>query len=257
MKKRYGILLIAALALSASGEEMRSWVRRDGTRVTASYLKSLFDDIVVQDDAGNTIRIPKASLSDDDLTYLELLNPPRLSLDFLKSERQEFVKLSPYIDPGKATPTILMYRFGARVKQLDTTRYSHPLQVVLYTFSQQRYDPDNYHLIAKIESKPFTLNQTPSGRFEFMHPDEVRLIQYDLDVDYLGWLEARGEKFAESLVLVVDQRGEIIASNSTKNWLMDNLSKVEKLPVGAWIDSSCRRIHPTPPVDTKTGEPIQ
>lgn len=43
----------------------------------------------------------------------------------------------------------------------------------------------------------------------------------------------RGQKFADGLVVVRDERGEVIAYNTTKNWLYDNLEKLGELPFNA------------------------
>jgi hypothetical protein len=95
------------------------------------------------------------------------------------------------------------------------------------------------------------LSRENERRFEWMAKKKNRIIAYELFVDYLDWREPRGEKFAETLILVRDKRGEIIAYNTTKNWLFDNLDKLEELPVGAWLNDDCVRTHPTVPNSAK------
>ena len=102
-------------------------------------------------------------------------------------------------------------------------------------------------MIERNESEPFVLSRESERRFEFTSSKKTKVIAYDLNVDYLNWQESRGEKFAETMILVRDERGEIIAYNTTKNWLYDNLDQLEELPVGAWLDKTCKRVHPTVP----------
>jgi hypothetical protein len=248
MKAFIIITVAVSLTMCARGE-MRKWTALSGKPIEAEYGKILFDDVILKDASGGELRIPLAEFSGEDLKYIELRNPPVLSVDFMKSANQEFVPTSPF--NTSAPLNILIYQFGARVKQKDAKTYNHPLKVELYSFTQQRYDPDNYHLIARVESEPFVLSKASERRYEFTDPKEYIVYSYEFEVGFLNWREPRGEKFAESLILVRDERGEIIAYNSTKNWLYSNLDQLEALPIGAWLNNTCTRVHPTSPKSTK------
>jgi hypothetical protein len=228
---------------------MRTWTPASGQTVEAEYVKILFDDIILKDANGGELRIPLADFSGEDLKYIELANPPKLSLDFMKSAHQDFIPTSPFL--AKDPITRLTYQFGGRVKQKDAKTYEHPLTMEIYAFTQQRYDPDKYHLISKFKTPPFVMSKANGRRYEYTYPKTYPLITYELYVGYLNWREPRGETFAESLMLVRDERGEIIAYNTTKNWLYNNFDKLEELPVGAWLDKKCKRVHPTAPKPTK------
>jgi len=248
------IHLVAAVSLAVSVRgEMRSWTSLSGKTIEAEYVKKIFDDVILRDAGGAELRIPIAELSAEDVKYIELANPPELTVDFMKSENQDFIQQTPFNTGGAVPlpPTLLKYKFGGRVKQREAHDYPYPLTLEIYAFTQQRYDPSKYHLIARIKSKPFVLSKENGQRHEFMDKKAHRVFKYELYVDYLSWNESRGEKFAESLLLVRDERGEIIAYNTTKNWLYNNLDKLEALPVGAWLDKTCQRVHPTSPKPTK------
>lgn len=78
-------------------------------------------------------------LSAVDRNYVELVNPPKLSIDFLESSKQHFPKPSPLW--GDNSPiTVLDYTIGARIKRKDTKEYSHTLVVEWYQLSQQVWD---------------------------------------------------------------------------------------------------------------------
>lgn len=248
MKLFIQLALVFSLTLCARAE-MRTWTTLSGKTIAAEYVKVLFEDLILKDANGKELRIPLVDFSGEDLKYIELANPPELSVDFMKSANQEFVPTSPY--NTTAPLNILIYQFGARVKQKDAKAYNHPLKVELYSFTQQRYDQDKYHLICRVESEPFVLSKANDRRYEFTDPRKYTVYSYEFEVNFLNWREKRGEKFAESLILVRDERGEIIAYNTTKNWLYSNLDKLEKLPIGAWLNDNCVRVHPTPPKSTK------
>lgn len=244
--------VVVSLTLCARAE-MRTWTSTSGKTIEAEYVKILFDDVILKDASDEEHRIPIAQFSGEDLKYIELANPPELSVDFRQSFQQDHIPTSPFLP--KLPPTLLTYQFGGRVKQTGAKAYEYPLKMEIYVFTQQRYDPNKYHLIAKIESESFVLSDENNRRYEFMAPQEFPLLKYDLEVSFLNWREARGEKFAESLVLVRDERNEIIAYNTTKNWLYNNLNKLEELPVQAWINGKCKRVHPTVPKDIRSGTP--
>lgn len=251
MKTFIKIVVVASLAMSVRGE-MRTWTTLPGKKIEAEYVKILFDDVVLKDASGAELRLPMSQFSGEDRKYIELRNPPELSVDVMRSADQEFVPTSPFL--AKPPLNLLIYQFGARVKQKDVKNYEHPLTLEIYAFTQQRYDQDKYHLIAMQKSDPFVLSKENGFRYEFTGPKEFSVYSYELDVTWLSWRETRGEKFAESLILVRDERGEIIAYNTTKNWLYANLDKLEELPVGAWLNNKCVRTHPTvPKVTKKTG----
>jgi hypothetical protein len=68
---------------------------------------------------------------------------------------------------------------------------------------------------------------------------------YDLDGS------RRGDKFSENLVIITDERGEIVAHSSSAKWLWDNLENLKKMPVGRYMDKTCTRIIPSGPKATR------
>jgi hypothetical protein len=248
MKTYRTVVLALSLTICAQAE-MRIWNSLPGKTVEAEYVRVQLDNVVLRNADGKEIKVPLTAFSGEDKEYIELANPPELSVDVMRGSKQTFVDVS--VTYPKDPLIILTYEFGARVKQKDTKSYNYPLTVEVYAFSQQRYDPSKYHLLQRTKSKPFVLNSDNGRRYEFTSPKKNRIIAYELYVNYLKWREARGEKFAETLVLVRDKRDEIIAYNSTKKWLYNNLERLEELPVGAWLNDDCIRVHPTTPKSYK------
>ncbi|MBN2162875.1 MAG: hypothetical protein JW713_08030, partial [Pontiellaceae bacterium] len=254
MKSYIGIIIAVSLSLSALAE-VRTWSLSSGETIEAEYLRNSFDSVVLKTADGKEHKIQVSDLVEADQKEITLLNPPELSLDLLRSAEQVKVPESPYHDqPG---PMLLLYTFGARIKQLGTKNYPYPLTVEVYALSKQCYDPDKYHLIQVCRSKPFVLSKENNRRFEFESKNPVRLIRYQIDVNFLNWIQPGGEEYGESLILVKDERGEIIAYDTTASWLYENYDKLRKLPVGAWMNNACKRVHPTPLKDVRVGEAPQ
>ena len=247
--KIYITLTVAVSLTVCARSEMRVWNSLPGKTIEAEYVKIQFDDVILKNADGAETKIPLTAFSGDDLEYIELENPPKLSVDFMKSANQEFIPTSPFL--SKPPLNLLLYEFGARVKQLDSKSYNYPLKIEIYALTKQRYDQSKYHLIAKGESKSFVLSKDNGRRYEFALPKQYNVFSYELDVEWLNWTETRGEKYGESLILVRDKRDKIVAYNSTKKWLYNNLERLEELPLGAWVNDECIRTHPTIPQVTK------
>jgi hypothetical protein len=240
MKKWVGIMPVVMLAL-ISPAEMRSWTTRSGDVLEGEYVSVLFDQIVLKTPSGSRLKVPLAAVSEEDRNYVELANPPELTVDFLESADQVFIKPSP-IWANSSPITQLNHSFGTRIKQTSIKEYPHDLTVEVFAFAQQVYDPNKYHFIYHGKSDPFRLTSEDRYRYEYRGEKGISLSRY-----LLSGQHPRGQKLAESLVLVRDERGEIIAYNTTKNWLYKNLEKLMTIPVGGWLDKTCTRRHPTSP----------
>ncbi len=240
MKKWVRIMPVIFLAV-ISPAEMRSWTTRSGDVLEGEYVAVFFDQIVLRTPSGARLKVPLEAVSAEDIKYVELANPPQLTVDFLESADQVFIKPSP-IWVNNSPVTQLKHSFGARIKQTSIKEYPHDLTVEVFALSQQVYDPSKYHLIFRGKSAPFRLNPETRYRYEYRGEKGIPLSRYLLSGEY-----PRGQKLAEMLVVVRDERGEIIAYNTTKNWLYKNLESLITIPVGGWLDKTCTRRHPTSP----------
>ena len=59
--------------------------------------------------------------------------------------------------------------------------------------------------------------------------------------------QTRGAKFKGHLILVTDERGEIIQHSASSPWLYENREQLLKVPVGRYFDETCNRVHPSGP----------
>lgn len=240
MKGWIKIIPIVYMALNCDAE-VRTWTTRSGEILEGEYVSVVFDQIVIRASTGATLKLPLNSVSDDDRLYVELENPPELSVDFLESADQEFVKPSPiWVDNSPITQ--LNHSFGARVATSSRKNYPHDLSVEVFALAQQVYDPSKYQLVFHGQSDLFRLTSANHFRYEYRNEKKIALSRFLLDGKY-----PRGKKMAESLILVRDERGEVIAYNTTKNWLYEHLESLLEIPVGGWMDETCTRRHPTSP----------
>lgn len=243
------LFALLASCMTVSGE-VRTWTTTSGDVVEGEYVSVAFDTVYIENVNGQQIKVPIADLSDGDKRYVKLANPPDLKVDFLESAQQVFYKQSP-LWADNSPIAIIDHSFGVRVKQTSTADYPYKLVVEGYEFSQQVWDLDKYRLILKFKSKPFVLTRK-NREFEYYNPNTVRLYKIVIDQG-TGAALPRGQKLAESLVIVRDERGEIVAYRSTAKWLYNNLDRLEKLPVGAWLNDKCIRTHPSSPPPIKLG----
>lgn len=235
------IFSFVGMICTCAGAEMRTWSTASGETVEGEYTSELFDNVVIANSEGVELKIPKDSLSKADREYIALINPPKLIVDILRSAKQDFPKPSP-IWTDRSGVVELTYQFGARMKDGEHKDYPFQLTAEVYPIASQKLDASKYYKMGKLVSKPFVLSKDNGYKFEFEHSREFEVLSWNLSGQY-----TRGREFAESLVLVRDKRGEIIASNSTKKWLVKNLDDFLELPVGAWFDNRCKRVHPTQP----------
>lgn len=242
MKQITKIVGFLAVCLSSQAE-MRVWTHESGQQFEAEYIAIQAGKVLTRDANGKDIRMPLGSLSEADRRFVELENPPTITVDFIESFDQRDPRPSP-IWVNNSPVHVFHYSFGARVKQKSAGMYNHELSLEIFAIGQQELDRDKYRLLSRISSEPFVLSKENGREFELRDDGIVKLMRYKLAGEY-----PRGERFAENLILVKDERGEIIGYNSTRNWLFENRDKLENLPVGAWFNEDCVRVHPTSPKD--------
>ncbi len=252
MNKIYESVFVLLLVAYCSHAEMRAWTSKSGKVIEGEYVSVIFDNVQLKDANGDLVKIPLDQFSDADRAYIELLNPPTLSIDYQESAQPREFTADPWFANGGGSqilnhPIYLMdASFGALIKQKSSKKYNHDLTVEMYILTEQNLDPDKYHIIGKVKSEPFRLTKENKFRHVYTTPETYKIIYYNL---YSSW--KRGEKPSKYLILVRDELGNIIEHKGRSEWLFKNLDKLEKLPVGAWINDKCIRVHPTSPPRTR------
>ena len=220
------------------------WHLANGEIIKGEY-RSLMGGNVILKTAKKMVKIPKKDLTPEDQTYVELLNPPRLELDFLHKSRTVTIPLTPkeltWADQIPAK--LVYYSFGVRVKQKGTGSYNHKLTIEYFAIGRQRtnYRP-RYSLLDR-QTVTFTPTKKNHRSLEFRSPHEVRVF------NFITGDENRGRKYEGGgyLITVTDERGKIVQYQASKQWLYDNLDNLKKLPLNAYMNDKCERVPPTGP----------
>jgi hypothetical protein len=167
--------------------------------------------------------------------------PPKFDVSIVRSSKNFVITSSSYaLERDQIPPTVLDWTFGAKARQKGAGLYPFELKLEYYAIGQQRLDADKYKILDH-NSETFVPTKENKGSFDFMSDRVVQLFDFNL-ID-----QRRGMRLAETLVLLTDQRGEIIAYSSTANWLYDNLDELRKREVGDYIDKDCKLEYATGP----------
>ncbi|MDF7801985.1 hypothetical protein P4C99_21090 [Pontiellaceae bacterium B1224] len=221
---------------------MRLWTLKDGKSFEAEFISKIGDKAVFRSASGKQVKIPYNTISQADHDYITLSDPPEFDVEIVKSADPYHVVLASYeLDRGHLPPRIQDWTFGAKVSQKGLGDYPHELKLEYYAIGHQYLDPNKYRIIAH-DSATFTPSKENKGSFKFESERPARTFDYN-------WVEQRrGLKYNESLVLLTDSRGKIIAHRSTAKWLWDNLDELRKRDVWNYINKDCERVYPTGPV---------
>lgn len=215
----------------------RIWTAKDGKTIEAEFSVALADQAVLKTSEGKVIKVPLNQLSESDREYIELADPPEFNITFTKQSSQRILKTSGYVN--EEPPRILDYTFGVKMKQTSASSYNHALNVEYFSSGVQHHDDRKFKLLDR-GSSSFTPGKENQHAHQF-HGDPVELMSYD------QLKQRSGIKYKGYLVVVTDERGIIIQHNASNPWLFENLENLRQIPVGAFMDKTCTRVHPTGP----------
>jgi hypothetical protein len=229
-------------AQPAEESSLRIWTTRTAETIEAEYINRIGDKVILKTGKGRQIKVPFDALNKKDRLFIELSNPPTLSMSFIKSEDQQRTVMPP--NSNGEEPRILEYTFGAKMKQMSARSYDYELTAEYFAFGQQRLDDRKFKLVDRDKSS-FTLNNENKRSHRFNGERSSLFTTFTLNES------RRGYKFMGHLIVVRDQRGKIIAHQTSNEWLFEKLDEIEQLPVGAFFDKTGLRVHPTGPRQSK------
>lgn len=220
----------------------RLWSFSNDKTVEAEYVSTVAGNVVLENSKGKQVKIPLQQLSADDRTYVELARPPKFDVEFVKRSESVIDRyiLSPTeLEWNVMPPMVNDYTFGASVRQTGASDYNHELTIEYYALGQQVLD-DRKYILLDHQTDTFVPSKENNRSHRFTN-GPIELMQYEMEE------QRRGRRYGEHLVLLTDERGEIIQYSSSSRWLYENLEKLRKLPVGCYLDRSCTRVVPTGP----------
>ncbi|VGO12514.1 hypothetical protein PDESU_01067 [Pontiella desulfatans] len=223
---------------------LRVWSSTMGKELEAEFITYIGDKAVFKTAKGKQIKYPIAQLSAESLRVIDLMDPPEFDLDFHKSSRQvPPPPLSPFNANAIQRPLrIFDYTFGAKVRQNTAREYSRKLEVEYYAFGEE-VEGDHWIYLDR-RSESFTPTRENRRSFEFK--GEAVRIQSQAIRDSAPM---RGSRYGGYVITLKDERGAIIAHETSHDFLYENLSRIRKLPFNAYFNKQGDRMVPSRPTE--------
>ncbi|MEI6891460.1 MAG: SHD1 domain-containing protein [Pontiella sp.] len=220
---------------------MRLWTLNSGKAFEAEYISKVGDKLVVRTATGKQVRVPYGDLSPQDINFIKRSTPPEFDVGIIRSSKNFKIEASAYaLKRDQIPPRVLDWTFGAKVRKKGRSDYPFELKLEYYVFAQQYLDPNKYWFLDH-QSSVYTPTKENGGSYRFTGDGITRLFDFNLTS------QRRGHRLSETLVLLTDSKGEIIAHSSTANWLMDHLDELRKRNVGDYIDQNCKQVYASGP----------
>jgi len=226
------VLLLSACFATA---ESRVWTMVDGRTFEAEFVNLVVGKVLLKSEKGTRLKLPLDQFSEKDRKFIQLETPPTLEISFSRKTDQR--RYTPDLFENEL-PSSFYTSFSASVKQTSSGSYDHELVVEFFAIGTEIHG-NNYILLDRQEHR-FVLTDKNKRSTKF----KGRTIQL---TDYQIKQFRRGRKYASFLVVVTDARGKIIAHETPKKWLFENLENLKQVPLGKCFDKTCTRIGPTRP----------
>jgi len=215
-------------------DSMRMWGGADGKTLEARFLTVIGGKAVLEDSRGKQRKVPLELLSGEDREFIELAQPPEFNIDFSRKSTQRHIQESPDITGNP--PKVIDYVFSAKLAQTSAGIYSHELKVEFFALGSE-VNGDNFILLERQDSL-FTPTEE-NRRSHTFQGDTVTLVQ---TVAYFGRGELRGRKYGGYLVVVTDERGQIVDHGASNKWLLGILGQLRTLPLNSHFDKTGTRV---------------
>lgn len=234
-------VLIVLIAFAGMGvrAETQVWTFSDETTFEAELVTVYPTEAIFKNAQGKLLKFSLERFSPESLIRIELENPPTLSIGLIKDRNAKVFPAGITIKMQR--PPEVHCHYGVRIKQTSRGDYSHELHVEMFVVGLERLG-DKYILLDR-QNTSFFLTRENNKEFEFRSEHKVVLRNFYVDE------VVRGEKYYGYLVIVRDVRGEIIAVDTSHDWLFENLDNLNERYANNFMDETCARVFPTrPPV---------
>lgn len=221
------------LICSVSLAEMRVWTLKSGKQLEAELVSMMGGKVSLKNSKGKLIKVPESEISPEDITYIELENPPGLELGASRTTKQRV-----FPDSLSELPSAEYNEITAVVKQKSTRPYKHELTLEFFVIGEEKAG-DKYILL-DYKKESFTLDAGSKSVFE-LPSRTIELTEYVMNGQLLGQI------YEGYMLVVTDSRGEVVASKAKNEKWLQGLEKLRKLPIGKYFDDDCERSWPTRP----------
>ncbi len=241
------VVLVLSRTVCCAGPA-RAWTLKDGRTVEASFIAVIGDSFALKTEKGRQVKIPIELISEEDRTFVELSQPPKLELDFIRN--LETITFSEGLYGTYFRYPEQQGNFGLRIRQTSAGTYRHPLKAEMYVVAQQIGVTDKKHILLDRQAFDFTIPETGKKVVEFMSERQVRLENWNFEYSDCRAVD-HGEVYYGYLIAVTDSRNEIIAIRTSKVWLEESLENLSRLSVGNYFGKDCIRCFPGRPQPLK------
>ena len=227
-------------------KEIRAWQLGE-REVEGEYIAKIGDQVVLRLENQKQVKVPYADLSDEDYDYIELSNPPRFDLTFVRSRQTRLLNSTPYL-AGKDPARVNDITFSAKIKKLDSKPYEHPLRMEYYALADEILG--DALCLVDYQQAEFVLNKEEDYRYR-MEGNTVQFVEYTVSDWQTRVSVLNGVRYGGNLVVLYDKFGRVLDYTTSNEWLFEHLDKLKQMPVGAWFDNKLNRVHPTSPKTLK------
>ncbi len=251
MKRILGLALL--LINVCMGAEVRSWTLADGSSFEAEYIIIMGGKANLRLPSGEIVKLALDQLAAEDRLYLELKNPPEFRIEFVRDRSQKVFDLMAGQEDYTLRPPEYRCHYGVKLKQRDTFAYKHELHFEFFSIGKERAG-SGLILLDRQVTDPFLLTRENGWEYKFMSKREVVLQNYLYGDGPSDGHQKRGRKYYGYLILLRDIHGQIIAMETSHDWLNENLETLMERGVGNYMDKTCTRIFPTRPYNILLGK---
>jgi hypothetical protein len=212
MKNRMIAWALTALLAQAVQAEMRTWTGNTGSQLTAEFVEETGGKVLLHDETGRELRVPRSYLSPADIEYLDSLVVPILGI-------HPDIKVESVFKPDSGVVQVVKY--SIEVRKISSSPYESPVDVSLYLFGVIG-DDKTYVVLQRTQEQ---IRFTAGNRNNLITGPDLSLgspeIQKKYEVDYVGYL-----------IVVSTPGGRIIEVKSDNKMLAANAGFISKFKPG-------------------------
>ena len=191
--------------------EARIWKDKKGNEIEAELMSMQAGKVFLKKSNGKTLRISKKSLCKADQNFLETKIPPKVKIDFKKTQDRRSNGYYVYMT-GEITIT-----------KKSSATYSGELKAILIMIG--KYENKPTFLILDKVSKTFTFNDSKTFALEGT-----------LFKMYNSYYSSYGQKYIGYIALITDADGKLVEVKSNRKEFLKDYKKIIKFRKGAKFD---------------------
>jgi len=190
--------------------EARIWKDKKGNEIEAELMSMQAGKVFLKTSKGKTLRISKKSLCEADQKFLATAIPPKVKIDFKKSQDRRSDGYYVYMT-GEITIT-----------KKSSPTYSGKLKATLIMIG--KYENKTAFLILDKVSKTFTFNDS-----------KIFVLEGNLFKMYNSYYYD-GQKYIGYIALITDADGKLVEVKSNRKEFLKDYEKIIKFKKGAMLD---------------------